>query len=168
MKWFEFHLEQGADMGDFYDALRESTLLYRRRHHFFNEPWNPGAFVVRVETEVWSSDAWLIPGVKNIYEWDAAPDEALYGPKFDLAMEFFEAGSRLNPSPWEREKFVHCFLNAQGMSWGDEVRFHLRVAYKRVKLMVLWKPVYERRFREQQERENADREARRMFEQAGA
>lgn len=168
MKWYEFHLKRDADLGDFYRDLDNWPTEVTRWHHFWDEPWNPKAFVVRVELDPAYWVRFDSATVARVYQWDESPDRELYGDKFDAAMAFFQAGSTLNPTEWERGKFIHCFLNSQGMEWRDEAFFLLKLGWKR--LIMPWKisrfTKFGRAYRKQMERDAIDREARKQFEVA--
>lgn len=156
MEWLEVHLDAGVKPADFYQWLNDRQIVVERVHHFWDEPWNPGAYVVRVES-YFRDVRWYRNG--RVFAWDAEPDRQLYGEKFDAAMAFFQAGSTLVPSKWETGKLVHCFLNAQGMSWTGEVRWHLRQAYRRLKFMVQLKLYLGRRLERQAREAEVERKA---------
>ncbi len=139
--WKEVHLRRGADLRATYEEL---FLLHRDEigpglHHFWDEPWNPGAFVIRVQG-VPMQDLAALPGVKTVLPWEGEQaDRDLYGDWFDPAMRFFSASSEMALAPPLAGKMVHCYLNQSQFSWWDEVWFHLREARDRIRLIIVWK-----------------------------
>ena len=100
-------------------------------HQFFFEPWHPEGVVVRVLNP---------PEGLHGDEWNATPDEQLYGDWWREVATFFEAGSSLLPyvesDEWRQHKLVHCLLNSWGMDPSDELRFGLRLVRERAR--ILW------------------------------
>lgn len=131
MSWAEARLHPGCTPADLYGWLDERPGW---THHFWDEPWWPGAYVVRLDRT--QADVGECPAVSHLAFWDERPDQALYGEFWIDAIEFFEAGSilSLKENDWERGKFVHCYLNAQGMSVRDEFWFALKFAWGRLTL----------------------------------
>jgi hypothetical protein len=105
----------------------------RRIHHFWDEPWWRGAFVVRV-LGVDQERIEKYESVEMAAPWDATPDAELYGTYWGWAQQFFEAGSMLSQGKGDRSKFVHCFLNSYGMSVRQEFFWALRFAWGRATL----------------------------------
>lgn len=141
--WYEASLAHGAKPGPVYSAV---GCLAERVHHFWDEPWHPGRYVVRVQAAD-PSVRWTLfdaPGVGAVREWDATPDEELYGEEWGDVSRFFDAGSRLaesNLTDWYARKLVHCLLNQRGMSEWQEGLWALRFAWGRftVKFRVWWR-----------------------------
>lgn len=132
MTWVEARLKPDAEPRDLYDWLEETPEAF---HHFWDEPWHPGAYVVRI----FGGPAELgdCPAISYLALWDHRPDVQLYGEKRAWwAFQLFEAGSMLSleDDRWERGKFVHCFLNSHGMSVRDEFFWALRFAWGRATL----------------------------------
>jgi hypothetical protein len=98
-------------------------------HHFFWEPWHPKGIVVRVEN----------PGITGD-EWNAGQDEHLYGNAWPEVKAFFHAGSGValvvEGDEWKQRKMVHCLLNSWGMTAEQELRFALKFAYGRLRIIV--------------------------------
>lgn len=137
MRWIEvrlrpeFTVESAASIG--------STLLpfHARSYHAFQaEPWHPGGYVLRIEAPTPYAEN-LVSDYGEVVEWDPSPDEEQYGVGWPIAREFFLISTALGDLPDSTtRKLVHCFLNARGLSWTDEIRFHLREAYSRIRLLV--------------------------------
>jgi hypothetical protein len=133
MVWHEVRLRPDADLREFYKAIPVGSLsLY---HHFWDEPWWPNAYVVRVASE--DADAYRsYPGVDHVVPWDASEDEAAYTAQWwPYVAEFFclssiiAAGGRSESLDM---KLVHCFLNARGLSEWDEAKFAARLFWNRI------------------------------------
>lgn len=141
--WYELGLARDANLRETYESLSE--LGVKRVHHFGNEPWHPGRWVVRVEVED-QADEFL----ETVTAWDAVDvagpwtreqdDRDLYGSYFDWAMDFFQASSMLataGETPEEvtanSHKLVHCVLNAHGQS---DTKWALKHLIGRARLMV--------------------------------
>ncbi len=149
--WVEVRLREGAIPSLVYDGLErvvpDHGLLF---HHFWDEPWWEGRYVVRLECGQWSRrtvENWLssIDGINHVAVWDATPDEQHYGDDWPLVAEFFKVSSLLaatgKPS---NGQLVHCFLNAQGISPLREALFASRFARGRLSIMWRW-PFYLKR-----------------------
>jgi hypothetical protein len=134
-------------------------------HHFFFE----SEFELRIETRIESDiEDHVKPGVRQAFlevferdfneEWfdpDYAGESELYGRDgWKIAKMFFMYGSQIaiktllrNDTGYdiremfETHKFVHCFLNQQGLSTVDEAKFHWDRAMER------WTVAYERLIR---------------------
>jgi len=139
VRWVEVYLERGAAPEQFYDARSgEDERRPYMAHHFWDEPWHPGAYVIRIADldDEGFPDFTELPVVAEVREWDAGPDEAVYGDWAFWAFQFFQSGSMLSVG-WPKgsrmqAKFVHCFLNSHGMSELDEFRWALRFAWNRL------------------------------------
>lgn len=142
MNWIEARLKPGRHPSELYEYLDGDCLSF---HHFWDEPWWEGAYVVRV----WNPgpDPALCDAVDHVVDWNEEPDEELYGEQWPDVSAFFMAGSALAPlPPFEQRKLIHCLLNAQGMSWADEWRFHLRYVWRIPLLSIRWKLYLRRRW----------------------
>lgn len=127
----EYGIEQAASLGV---TLRPYHA--RSFHAFQSEPWHPGGYVLRVE-EPSDYARQLLDPYGEIVEWDASPDEELYGEEWGSVREFFHASTALGEiDEFTTRKLVHCFLNTRGLSWNDEIRFHLVEAWRRIRLSV--------------------------------
>lgn len=137
MSWVEARLHPGRKPSEVYQWLDGPARLV---HHFWDEPWWPGAYVVRLLGT--QADLGDCPAISHLALWDERGDESVYGETWaPWAFQFFEAGSILSmkDSDWERGKFIHCYLNAQGFDNRDEIRFALDYAWKRLTLPLrLW------------------------------
>lgn len=136
-RWIEVRLRPGLTATD---AASLGTTLrpYHARsfHAFQSEPWHPGGYVLRVE-EPTSYARDLLADHGEIVEWSAEPDEELFGEGWPVVREFFSTSTALGDIPEDTvRKLVHCFLNTRGLSWNDEIRFHLREAWKRIRLSI--------------------------------
>lgn len=147
--WFELVLNAGSDPWDIYrDIARDAepkpgTEGVKRLHHFGNEPWAAGRWVVRLEVE--NPDAefgeWVDnhSAVERYGPWEGEQaDRDLYGPMFDVAMDYFQASSTfaaraqsIAQREWMRDKLIHCTLNAHG---GGDSRWALRYLWDRWRL----------------------------------
>jgi hypothetical protein len=154
MNWYEVRLFPDIPVRDFYEALPSDLAV--SAHHFWDEPWWPRAFVIRVRT---SNPERLkkIYGVDHVVPWDAEPDRRLFGEYWPSARAFFQSSSVLSLSgnPDMDLKLVHCFLNARGMSERDEARFAARMLWERLTIKLRWRLYLKRRW---------EREARRSGE----
>jgi hypothetical protein len=133
--WVEARLNPGAVPEEVYRWAGTGAIdLY---HHFWDEPWWPGAYVIRMEG-VNRSDIEECPSISHLQLWDEGPDRRLYGNYLPWVFGFFQEGSVLSEvirhDPAHQEKMVHCFLNAQGMSVLGEAWFALRFALRRVRM----------------------------------
>ena len=150
MKWREARIKADAHPVDLYDWLDENEVEFGRVHQFWDEPWWPGAFVVRIETD---TDLTECDAVDNAEPWDWKPDAEHFGERFDTAMSFFQASTALNlPNFRGQNKMVHCFLNAQGMSRWDEFKFAVRYAWGTATLPIRWRLYMKRRYEREQEK----------------
>lgn len=151
MSWVELHLEPDADLIDVYTAVRDGAPDggVINSHHFWDEPWNPGAFVIRLETEPGGlADALLEAvservDVREVVPWDSAPDAEMYGGYWPHVRDWFHLSSVINSSllrdappaaraSWSA-KLIHCFLNQQQLSPWGEAKFLARFAVERVR-----------------------------------
>lgn len=148
MKWLELYLKPGADLGRVYDWLKPFRADITSIHFFWDEPWNPEGYVVRVETDLESEDLIGAPGVTRVEPWGGEQtDRDLYGDRFNQAMDFFMASCLMaTKDEWLTEKLVHCFLNQRQITWWGEIRFHLRMAWRRLYVIVWWKVKGRREF----------------------
>lgn len=148
--WYEAWLRPGATPLPLYRRL-DPLLSFGGGfvHHFYDEPWWRGAYVVRVgvtedlNAEVKAALA-SYPDVVEWARWESVHDEQTFGSYWPWAASFFQAGSVLstaaNQTQAHRGKMVHCYLNAQGLSWGAEIRFHIREALMRTWLWIKYLP----------------------------
>jgi len=122
-------------------GIEEIPLLAERGssdsfHAFQSEPWHPGGYVLRIENPSLALIAFA-EEAGEIVSWDAGPDEELYGEEWGSVREFFHASTALGEiDEFTTRKLVHCFLNTRGLSWNDEIRFHLREAWNRIRLSI--------------------------------
>lgn len=122
-------------------GIEEIPLLAERGssdsfHAFQSEPWHPGGYVLRIENPSLALIAFA-EEAGEIVSWDAGPDEELYGEEWGSVREFFHASTALGEiDEFTTRKLVHCFLNTRGLSWNDEIRFHLAEAWKRIRLSI--------------------------------
>ena len=145
--WYEARLKPGLHPYAVYRWLGPQHL--HDHHHFWDEPWWPGAYVVRL----WSPTSALdgCPAVDHVVEWDATPDEQLYGTDWGYVRQLFQAASDLSPLEYpETEKLVHCVLNAQGMTERDEARFVARFLWHRLTIKLRWRLYLRRRYEREQ------------------
>lgn len=141
--WIEIRLAPGVEIGDIAASLVEEEV---DGHAFYSEPWHPGGYVLRVHNPP-SKELVVYDEPYEIVEWDPTPDEKLYGEKWPEVAAFFAASTKLGElSDHETRKLVHCFLNARGFSWNDEIRFHLRETWKRLSLAIRWRLYLGRRY----------------------
>lgn len=141
-RWVELRLGYGEHPRDLYAAWEDDRLVPHGLppHHFWDEPWWPGRYVVRATVYL---DRRLItdqPGVDHWVYWADSPgsedgDREAYGKDFEAAMKFFAASSHLERA--SKTKLVHCFLNARQMSQGAEMRWALLFALNRAWFVVM-------------------------------
>ncbi len=148
-QWYEVALAEGQQPWDFYRLCSDLGDSVSSAHHFSNEPWHPGGFVVRAlcdkealaQIRSYGGAEWVRP-----WEGEQA-DRDLYGNYFDWVMKFFEASSMLayiGQTPKERRwftsKLVHCVFNARGMNRWQEFKWGLRFAWGSavVNLRIAW------------------------------
>lgn len=143
MSWVEAQLRPGVQPAEFYFDMAEKINadseegLVPLMHHFYDEPWWPGAYVVRVrltDGAVTQAAVEECGAVEQAVPWDPAPDQEVYGDFFGWATRFFEAGSLLSLSNISQGKLVHCYLNAQGLNVRQEFVWALRFAFGRATL----------------------------------
>ena len=143
-RWIEARLKPGHTPQEVYDYLDYCPLY----HHFWDEPWWPGAYVVRLLAPLGDYGLGDCDAVDNFIEWDASPDEELYGDSWREVRDFFHSASKLGPvSAFERRKLVHCFLNSQGMGGWDEFKFHARMVWQRATIRLRWRLYLGRRWK---------------------
>jgi len=132
--WFEVRMQQDAKPDPFYAAMGEVN----RFHHFFNEPWWPGRYIIRLDTDDHTIDSLeRLPGAEEVMEWDPSDDEELFGVGWDWVCEFLQASSCLAAMNERRDmtgKLLHCFLNARGMNIHDEIAFARLFLSERLKM----------------------------------
>lgn len=133
MIWREVRLEQGAEPSPFYSALPYRTGEIELFHHFWDEPWWPGAYVIRVLSER-HVELEGLPGVDHVAAWDEGPDEELFGETWPYVRKLFWLSSAISNTKDDRFtlKLVHCILNARGMSEWDEAKFAVRLFWNRL------------------------------------
>jgi hypothetical protein len=132
--WVEARLKAGRKPTEVYEYMESWLGLH---HHFWDEPWWPDAYVVRVHGPL--KDLAKCDAVDHLVVWDEEPDGTLYGESWIRVARFFEAAADLGEvSTAERHKLVHCFLNSQGMSWTDELRFFFRGIKGRISMAIRW------------------------------
>jgi hypothetical protein len=143
--WHEVRLAAGSDPTAFYRAIPTGSIdLF---HHFWDEPWWPGAYVVRVlggDPDVLAT----YPGADHVVPWDVEPDERLFGDLWPYVAQFFWASSAISNStdPKLTIKLVHCILNARGMSERDEARFAAGLLWNRLTIKLRWRLYLRRRW----------------------
>lgn len=147
MTWYEARLKPAADPQALYQALREWPV---RSHHFWDEPWWPGAYVVRVNVR---RDRGLVDllesrsDVDHVVPWDVTPDAEFYGETWPHVRDLFETASMLaDVDDATATRLLHCFLNARGMSERDEAKWALRFAWGRLTIKLRWKLYLRRRW----------------------
>lgn len=129
--WYEVRLARGAEPDRFYAAMLLDKVA--SFHHFYDEPWWPGAYVIRVLTTNGRELAQL-PDVDHAALWDSRPDEQQYGDDWPWVADLFQASSALadNRDPLRTLKLVHCLLNARGMTERDEAKFAAHLLWNRL------------------------------------
>lgn len=148
--WFEARIKRGRQPSDLYVHLNEDPQP-ERAHHFSDEPWWPGAFVVRVKgvdrDRILACDA-----VDHVVSWDATPDEDKYATAWPQMEAFFQCCSALAyaEEDWSL-MMVHCLLNARGLGPKEEARFGCRLWWNRTKMRAKWR-LYARRRHERHHR----------------
>jgi len=123
--WTEVRLARLSSPADFYPWIDEHGSV-DHLHHFWDEPWWVAGYVVRL-LNYEGPDLSECPKVDNFIAWDASEDEQLYGDRWALVMDLFQAQSRLAVEGellWDTRKLVHCFLNARGYDSFDEYKFY--------------------------------------------
>lgn len=139
--WYEARLVRGAHPMVLGGEVRCRA---QQLHHFWDEPWHPGRYVVRIKVagrmrgelaEILAEHS----AVEAFGEWDATPDERLYGELWPTAASFFTAASTVAsvapPGALLHVKLVHCYLNAQGLSPAQEARWALAFAWNRLRMV---------------------------------
>jgi hypothetical protein len=151
--WYEFRLKRGVSPFDFYAAIH--SLQYKRVHHFWDEPWWPKAYVVRVETDdVYSFED--NPHVDHFAPWDVSADEQAYGWCWPYVSRIFHDSSLLaDVDEAVAHRLVHCMLNARGMSEWDEAKFAARFFWDRLTVKLRWRLYLKRQWERQQRAEVA-------------
>jgi hypothetical protein len=150
MRWYELRLTPGLHVGDFYQRASELWPC-EQLHHFWDEPWWPDAYIVRINTDASAPFLASLSGVSECVLWDSSEDEQAFGPAWDSVAYFFHASSMLaNQDPRMALKLVHCFLNARGMSERDEARFAARLLWNRLTIKLRWRLYLRRRWEDQQ------------------
>lgn len=138
--WYEVRLVKGATPTDFYEQLAEWPWS---AHHFWNEPWWPRAYVIRILTDERPDG----PLIDHVVKWDDAPDAEYFGQYWPWAQRFFEASSILaGGTPSQLSKLTHCLANAHGVDGWAEIRWHLRIVARMLLMSVRWKLYLRRRW----------------------
>lgn len=140
MKWVEARLGKGEQPGGIYDWLPRRPEV---AHHFFDEPWWPGRYVVRLRTDVDVSEC---PAVQEVVDWDDEPDAEAFGDYWPWAQTFFEASSMLSLRGEDPHQLVHCTLNAHAINGWREVRWMFAFAIRRAILPFRWRLYLKRRW----------------------
>lgn len=142
--WFELRLGYGVDPHDVHVQLGDLG----RPHHFWDEPWWPDRYVMRVESFWWTADGLRgIRGVEHVDAWDHAPDETHYGDDWPAVRDLFHTASMLaRVDERTATRLVHCLLNARGMSERDEARWALSFAWGRLTIKLRWRLYLRRRW----------------------
>lgn len=157
--WYEAVLRGGAEPHDLYGDIADAFDGELRAghivmHHFWDEPWAPRRFVLRImagpEIEAQVGD-WLSahPGIERAGPWRGVDDDReLYGDWFVHVVSFFQASSLLaGASDYRRDaKLVHCFLNARQMDPLDEAKFAFRFGWNRLTIALRWRLYLRRRW----------------------
>lgn len=155
MTWYEVRLKPGADPQALYADMSQWPARF---HHFWDEPWWPGAYVVRVNVR--RNLPALLEGrddVDHVVEWDATPDAEFYGAHWAHVRDLFETASLLaSVDEQTATRLLHCFLNARGMSEREEARWALRFVWGRITIKLRWRLYLRRRW----EREQGERDGR--------
>lgn len=147
MSWIEARLTEGATPADLYNWLPRQP---QSAHHFWDEPWWPGAFVVRLRGPR-ASTVERCPLVEEVVEWDPAPDQDYFRDEWKAAEAFFAASSALPLKPLGGTgKYLHCFLNARGMSTWQEAKFAFRFGWNRLTIPFRWRLYLRRRWEREQ------------------
>lgn len=158
--WVELSLGQDAEPGDLTEDRYYDDAFASEWHAFWDEPWNPRAWVVRAPFETEAAADWFVTGFEHdglvwqARRWDATEDEELFGALWPAVAGMFHAQSviachrdQLTPE-WRTYydiKLVHCYLNAQGLDVPDERKFHIRSWWGRVMIRTRWAPRLQRR-----------------------
>lgn len=126
-EWIEARLKRGASPAELYADVKD----YGHRHHFWDEPWWPRAYVVRLHD--YRGPALSVhPAVDHVADWDPSEDAELYGELWGPVRDFFEASSEIaarGANDLELcHKLIHCLLNARGFDHPDEIAVHERAA----------------------------------------
>lgn len=151
--WYELALDYGADPSAIYEAFLRTPGLVLTFHHFGDEPWHPGRWVVRAQVAPRRDVEFMdilddLDGIIDVGLWSRVEDDRrLYGDYFTFAMQFFQTSSLLacNPNGAMTSKFVHCVLNAHGvgdLGWG--VRYVLRRI--RLQFWLAWQSILGRKW----------------------
>ena len=142
MNWYELRLRPDADPAEIYSVVPDGVIY----HHFWDEPWWPHAYVVRVCTDdtSWFAD---LAAVDHFEPWDASQDAELFGPAWPNVSAFFMVASSIsNQDPRMVHKLVHCMLNARGMSELDEAKFAASFLWGRLTIKLKWRLYLRRRW----------------------
>ncbi len=125
----------------------EATALGAKSMHHFSEPWYQDGFVIRVMASKARLEKIRTRAEElgaDPRDWNAVPDEILFGDDWPAVRDFFAAASRvaLIRNKWEPKtskfghqwldaKLIHCALNSWGYVTTDEVAFAKRVVKER-------------------------------------
>lgn len=147
--WIEARIRAGHSPGDLYNWMSNGHQP-PHAHHFIGEPWWEDKWVVRMR----GADRERVEecsAVDHVVTFDPSQDEAMYGEYWPWAQQYFEASAMLFQLD-ERyaEKFVHCYLNARGMTHWQEARFMLRFAWRRATIGIRWRLYIRRRWEREQ------------------
>lgn len=141
--WYEVRMREGALPDLVYHALNGNTDAVMSYHHFWDEPWWPNRYVVRIEAVRGGAllrDAIAdIHGVDHVTDWDPTSDEAAYGNNWPWVRYFFYASVGAQGNFGMKAKMVHCYLNSQGMGPWSEAWFALRFAFNRMTIGLRWR-----------------------------
>lgn len=143
LKWVELRLKPDRHPSEVYEVIDTR----RTHHHFWDEPWWPGAYVVRLHGEAPQHEA-----IDHWEPWDETPDAEHYGRGFGPAMRFFQAGSDMASIEHRPSQLIHCYLNAQGFSRWQEVRWAVAYAWRSAWLPLRWRLYLRRRWEREQDR----------------
>lgn len=137
----EARLKPGHHPSELYDWLVAEGLMADRTsvhfHHFWDEPWWPGAYVVRLSA---AGDIAPCEAVDHVVAWDSKPDADLYGDRWPYVQQLFQGASNLAPlEGWNLYKLIHCVLNAQGMSVRQEAAMMTRFVWGRMTIGIRWR-----------------------------
>lgn len=156
-QWYEVRLLKSAELYEFYESIQADETI-ETFHHFWNEPWWPGAYVVRVRAHN-ADHLKRAVGADHIVPWDVSDDEAFFRDLWPHVMRFFEHSSAIaasNDPDLKRdamlEKLIHCLLNAHGMDVPDERRWARSFLWGRMTIKLRWR-LYGRRRWERARRE---------------
>jgi hypothetical protein len=148
MNWYEVRFRSDGNLDAFYAAIPRGSI--ESFHHFWDEPWWPGAYVIRIKTDD-PAPLSTYPGVDHVVPWDVSEDERLYGEQWPYVEIFFWASSAISTSRdlGSTSKIVHCVLNARGMSERDEAKFAVRFLWDRLTVKLRWRLYLRRRWERQ-------------------